>query len=189
MEIGIFGRRGSGKSTVAILLARNIQKMAKREYGIDIIIYTNMDASGNGVQVIKDLGEIPFDRTPKVLIIDEAMFSMDSRASSSKTNQLWTQAAALFRKVNFLAVLYCTHNYGMIDTRLRNEMHYLIMARKTVDRFEYMVLDTVSYQSKFMFLKREKEIFDYCDFNTDDFPFPIRVDLLLQKVPQIALYK
>jgi hypothetical protein len=146
-------------------------------------IYTNM-AIENTQQAITvtDLGQIPFDRSPKILIVDEAMFTMDSRSHSSKQNKIWTRAQAFFRKANFLLVLFITHSPDLIDNRLRQQLDYVIMCRKNKLRFEYLLFDLLTHNTKPFFLPKTKRVFDYANFDTYDFPFPISVDSLSENV-------
>lgn len=75
MKLGVFGPQGSGKTTIAMLFARHFQSMDE-----NIKIYTNINAEGKNLVTIEDLAEIPFQNNqPKIFILDEAMFSIDSR--------------------------------------------------------------------------------------------------------------
>lgn len=179
MLIGVVGPQGSGKTLISMFLARCIATLS-----LEITIYTNANATGSNVVVISDLGEIPFDRNPKILILDEAMFSVDSRRAGSESNVIWTRAVAFFRKANFLAVFFATHTPTMIDNRIREQMQYFIMCRKNKLEFQYMMLDMFSQQIKtFKMPKDNQKLYDFVSFDTYDFPNPIETELLMKISP------
>ena len=122
-KVFIAGQQGSGKTTLAIYLARKIASISK-----EITIYTNMNVQNDSqVKTVSDLGQIPFDRSPKILLVDEAMFTLDSRSHSSKQNKVWTRAQAFFRKANFLMVCYMTHSVDLIDNRMRQQLVFVVV--------------------------------------------------------------
>jgi len=174
----IIGPQGSGKSLLGIYWSRKIQA---RYPGVTI--YTNMNvANEEYVKTVTDLSQIPFDREPKILIIDEAMFTLDSRAHSSKQNKIWTRAQAFFRKSNFLLVLYLTHTLDLIDNRMRAQLDYVIMCRKNRRLFEYLAFDMLTQNTKPFYLPKRNDIYDFANFDTYDFPIPISVDGLEDNV-------
>lgn len=175
MLIGVFGPQGSGKSLISMVLSR----MVTRNH--DIKIYTNINAAGNNIEIISDLGEIPFDRSPKILILDEAMFSVDSRRAGSESNVVWSKMVAFFRKLNFLMVFYNTHTPQMVDNRIRDQLAYIIMCRKSKVQFEYLLLDMISQQTKPFYIPRSQQLYDFANFDTYDFPNPVDIDLLVEK--------
>lgn len=180
MLIGVFGPQGSGKTLVSMLFSRMLLKLEQ-----SIKIYTNVNAEGENVIVISDIGEIPFDREPKILILDEAMFSIDSRRAGSESNVVWMRMTALFRKLNFLMVFYNTHTPNMIDNRVRDQLAYIVMCRKSKKQFEYLMLDMVSQLTKPFYMLRSQELYNFTNFDTYDFPNPIDIDILIEKYAEI----
>lgn len=181
MLIGVFGQQGSGKTLISVILSRMIVDKANQ----DVKVYTNINADGRGIVKIDDLGEIPMNREPKILILDEAMFSIDSRRAGSEANVVWTKLVAFFRKTNFLMVFFNTHMPSMIDNRIREQLAYIIMCRKSKERFEYLMLDMTSQQIKPFYMEKRQEIYQYANFDTYDFPDPIDVDLLIENNPKL----
>lgn len=174
VKIGVFGPQGSGKTTIAMLLCRYFQQFDER-----IKIYTNVNAVGNNIVTIKDLADIPFrDGLPKIFYLDEAMFTLDSRNSSSKQNKVWTKAFALFRKSDFILEIYSTHTVSMLDVRVRDQLNYIIMSRKNSTHFDYILYDTLSKMYSAFTIPKVKDVFDFANFDTKDFPDPISVDEL-----------
>lgn len=174
----IIGPQGSGKSLLGIFWSRKIQQRFP-----GVTIYTNMTIDNQtNIKTVYDLSHIPFDRSPKILIIDEAMFTLDSRAHSSKQNKIWTRAQAFFRKANFLMVLYLTHTLDLIDNRMRAQLDYIVMCRKNKQLFEYLAFDMLTQRSKPFYLPKRDEIYDFASFDTHDFPPPITVDGLEENI-------
>lgn len=176
MKIGVFGQQGGGKTFLSMLLARMFQKQYPQ-----IQIYTNINTDGENINVISDFDEIPLDPTqPKILIIDEAMFTIDSRSSSSKQNVTLTKFFAFLRKLNFVMTIFATHRYGMLDVRIRDQLDYVIMSRRNTNNFDYLCLDVTTGQQTFFQVPKTKQLFQFTNFNTLDFPNIISTEKLQQ---------
>lgn len=133
VKLGVFGPQGSGKTTISMLLCRYFQ-----QFNQEIKIYTNVNATGKNLVTINDLAAIPFqDGKPKIFYLDEAMFTLDSRNSSSRQNKIWTKAFALFRKSDFILEIYSTHTINMLDVRVRDQLNYVILSRKNSTHLKY----------------------------------------------------
>lgn len=177
-KVLVIGQQGSGKSLLGVYLSRTIQDRYS-----ETTIYTNMNLDqATNVKTITDLSQIPFDRTPKILIVDEAMFTLDSRSHGSRQNKIWTRAQAFFRKANFLLVLYLTHEVGLIDNRMRGQLDYIFMCRKNKRVFDYLAIDMQTQKTKPFYLPKHEQIFNKANFDTHDFPPPITVDGLADDV-------
>jgi hypothetical protein len=174
MKLGIFGPQGSGKSFIAMVLARSLQLQYPFLY-----IYTNMNVRGDRIKTISDLAEMPLDRSfPKVLIVDEAYFTLDSRNSSSKQNRIWSKVFAFFRKANVILTVFITHRPRMIDVNIREQLDYVIMCRKNPTHFDYLLMDLVSHELVPFQVPKVSEVFQFADYDTYDFPLPISVESL-----------
>jgi hypothetical protein len=175
MKLGIFGPQGSGKSFFAMVLARQLAELDP-----DLFIYTNMNVIGHNLVVIDDLGSLPLnDRKNKILIVDEAYFSLDSRNSNSKQNSIWTKAFALFRKSDVVLTIFITHRPRMLDVIIREQLDMVLMCRKNPSTFDYLLMDCLTEDTTSMQLPKIKQLFDYADYDTKDFPYPISVDSLI----------
>jgi hypothetical protein len=170
MIVGVFGPQGSGKSFICVLFSR----LLIRTYP-ELSLYTNMNVTGQNINVISDLNQLPYDRSPKILIVDEAMFSIDSRQSSSHVNVLWTRALAYFRKVNVCAAFFATHRPSMLEVRIREQMSYSIMCRKNPTHFDYLMIDMTAQTSKPFQVPKHDYVFEFANYDTYDFPYPIDV--------------
>lgn len=183
MRLGIFGPQGSGKSFFAMILARRLQQIDP-----ELDIYSNMNATG-GIIRIDDLAEIPFqDGKNKILIVDEAMFTLNSRNTNSKQNAVWSKAVALFRKSDFVAVIFITHRPRMIDVNIREQLDYILMCRKNQHNFDYLLYETISDLTIPIQIPKMPEIFQFANYDTKDFPLPIQITEL-EKMPLFQILK
>jgi ABC-type dipeptide/oligopeptide/nickel transport system ATPase component len=175
LKLGIFGPQGSGKSYFAMVLARLLASMDSA-----VMIYTNMNVTGHNIVVIDDLGMVPLDdHINKILIVDEAYYSLDSRNSNSKQNSIWTKCFALFRKGDVVLSIFITHRPRMLDVNIREQLDMILMCRKNKVHFDYLLMDMITEQLKSIHLPKTKQMFDYADFDTKDMPYPITVDSLV----------
>jgi ABC-type dipeptide/oligopeptide/nickel transport system ATPase component len=175
LKLGIFGPQGSGKSYFAMVLARLLASMDS-----NVMIYTNMNVEGHNIVVIDDLGMVPLDdHVNKILIVDEAYYSLDSRNSNSKQNSIWTKCFALFRKGDVVLSIFITHRPRMLDVNIREQLDMMLMCRKNKIHFDYLLMDMITEQLKSIHLPKTKQMFDYADFDTKDMPYPITVDSLV----------
>lgn len=184
MKLGIFGPQGSGKSFFAMVFARHLQSVDP-----DLDIYTNMNAQGKNIHVINDMAQIPLkDGKSKVLIVDEAYFSLNSRNSSSKHNQIWSSVFAYFRKADMVLSIFITHRPRMIDVNIREQLDYILMCRKNPTHFDYLLMDTVSEMTTPIMLPKHEKLFEFADYDTKDFPLPISVESLKDN-PMFQIHK
>lgn len=167
MIAGIFGYQGSGKTTIGVVMARAIARE------LQATIYSNIEAPG--VVTVTKLSEIPMDRLPKILLIDEAMFTIDSRLFSSGASVKFTRFLAYLRK-NGCLLLYMTHHPSMIDLRLRQQTNFAILARSTPDRFVYRVVNMQTLVEGGLEALKVPGLFAMANYSTEEFPAPITID-------------
>lgn len=183
-KLGIFGPQGSGKSLFAMILVRSLQKQYP-----DLKVYTNINAVGKNLVVIDDLGDIPFqDGKPKVFVIDEAYFTLDSRGSSSKQNRIWSRAFALFRKSDIVLTVFITHRPRMLDVNIREQLDFVLMCRKEKEMFSYLLVDSLSMETSPIQMPKHPIVYDFADYDTKDFPLAIWTEKL-QENPIFQLIK
>ena len=174
MKLGIFGQQGSGKSFFAMYFTRVLQLQDP-----SLVIYTNMNVTGQNVFTISDLADLPLDDGKnKVFILDEAYFSLDSRSASSKQNRIWTKVFALFRKSDVVLSVFITHRPKMIDVNIREQLDYVLMCRKNPTQFDYLLYEADSGMTQSIMLPKDQTLYSFADYDTKDFPLPISVESL-----------
>jgi hypothetical protein len=139
-----------------------------------------MNVTGHNITVIDDLGMIPLtDGKNKILIVDEAYYTLDSRNSNSKQNSVWTKAFGLFRKSDIVLTVFITHRPKMLDVHIREQLDMILMCRKNPSHFDYLLMDTVSENITSIQLPKIQSLFDFANYDTKDMPYPITVDSLV----------
>ena len=104
----IFGKRGSGKSSLGFRILENIHYKTKRKcyvLGIDKILIPKWIKSVGSVEEAPDSG---------IILIDEGAVSFGSRDSMSSKNKELSKIMAVARHKN-LTLIFVTQNTGLID--------------------------------------------------------------------------
>lgn len=171
--IGIFGAMGSGKTALAIVLCRN-----QVAYTPNIKIYTNIPNTPGTIHITK-ASQLPIDTKPKILLLDEIMFTMDSRAFSSQNNKLLSRLLAYLRKIN-TTLVYATHDPGMVDIRLRQHTQYAIFMKDQGEYFTFMAVDCMTEEKNIYHIYKSEEYFKYANYDTLAFADEFIVDLTLK---------
>lgn len=156
--IGSFGFQRSGKTLISYLLADYYAKNGLK-------VYTNMIVPH--FQTITALTDIPFNTEPKVLLLDECYYFMDSR--NWKNN---TDASIFFNtigKQNILLLLTAI-DPAMIELRLRNQMNYCILVKSDSDNIFYKIFDVQHNKSTVFSLKKTEKLFSELKYDTLQVP-------------------
>jgi hypothetical protein len=104
----IFGKRGSGKSSLGFRILENIHDKTKRKcyvLGIDKILIPKWIKSVDSVEKVPDGG---------IILIDEGAVSFGSRDSMSSKNKELSKIMAVARHKS-LTLIFVTQNTGLID--------------------------------------------------------------------------
>jgi hypothetical protein len=156
--VGFFGYQRSGKTLLAYLMAESY-----RNRGIEV--YSNMIVPE--WNKISSLDEIPEDKKPKVLVLDEIYYFLDSRTWNSNTGA--TIFINTIGKRNIL-LLMTAIKPDMIEMRLREQMNYMVMAMGTESHIKYKMLDIIKNKSAMYTLEKTKELFQGIKYKTLDVP-------------------
>ncbi len=178
MIYGVVGLQGAGKTSFLVYIGRQFQRL-----GADV--YTNM--SVEDFVHIRDFSEIPFDRKFKILLIDEAMFSFDSRSFGSKDNKIFSRFLAYLRKQN-TGLIWATHFLGLVDVRLRMQTEIYYMVKKRDERYiDVLAMNAFTSSIHSMSIEKSPRYFSYLRYDTADMPSIVTVQGLLQKNEFIAV--
>ena len=156
--IGCYGYQRSGKTLLAYLLADSYRKRGCE-------VYSNMEVSK--WHKIKALTDLPFDNKPKVLLLDEVYYFMDSRNWQNNT-----ESSIFFNtigKQNIL-LLMTAISPDMVEMRLRNQHNYMYLVKSDDKYIYYRVLDIVRKKYKDFYLEKNKELFENVQYDTLQVP-------------------
>jgi len=156
--MGFFGFQRSGKTLLSCLIANEFNTQG-------IPVYTNMNVEG--FTHINSLEEVPFNFEPKILLLDEAYFFMDSRMwdKNSKSSIFFNTIG----KQNILLMLTAI-SPDMIEKRLREQMNYIFIAKSNKNIISYKVIDVIRRKSKVFYLQKTEELFKKVKYDTLQVP-------------------
>jgi len=156
--VGAYGYQRSGKTLIAYMLADEY-------YHKGCEVYTNMEVEG--WKKINSLTDIPFNYKPKVLLLDEVYYFMDSR--NWKNN---TDASIFFNtigKQNILLLLTAI-SPDMVEMRLREQHNYMFLVKSDKYFIYYKLLDVVRKKEREFILPKSEELFKKLRYNTNQIP-------------------
>lgn len=156
--VGYFGFQRSGKTMKAYLDAERYRKQGME-------VYSNMNVpEWNKIQSLSDL---PFNHEPKVLLLDEAYYFLDSR--NWKNN---TDATIFFNtigKQNVLMLLTAV-DPGTIELRLRNQVNFVHLVKSDQRFIYYKMMDVVRGHERVFTLEKTQQLFDSLTYDTNQVP-------------------
>lgn len=156
--VGAYGYQRSGKTLIAY-------EIADSYYQKGCEVYSNMTV--RGWNKIDSLTEIPFNNQPKVLLLDEVYYFMDSR--NWKNN---TDASIFFNtigKQNILLLLTAI-SPDMVEMRLRDQHNYMFLVKSDKHFIYYKLLDVVRKREREFILPKTEELFNGIRYDTNQIP-------------------
>ena len=157
--LGCYGYQRSGKTFIAVLIATVLSE----KYNIPV--YTNINSTK--FTHITSLNEIPLDKLPKIVLIDEAYMSMDSRDWGKNTTI--TKFFNTIGKQNMLFIITAPFP-DMIELRVRKQQNYVIFSKYDVNFLHYKIIDMQRQKEKVFAIPKKPEIFSKVAYDTLDFP-------------------
>lgn len=106
----IFGKRGSGKSSLGFKMLENIRAKTQRKCFV-------LGVSSNIPSWIKSVDSVENVPEDGVILIDEGAISFAARDSMSAKNKMLTKIMAVARHKN-LSLIFITQNTGFIDKNI-----------------------------------------------------------------------
>ncbi len=155
---GFYGFQRSGKTLLATMIAESY-----RRKGVNV--YTNMDVER--FIKIKSLIDLPDNKEPKVLLLDEAYYFLDSRSWEKNT-----KASIFFNtlgKQNVL-FLFTAISPDMIDMRIRKQQNYVFIAKGSEKAISYKVLDIQRQRMRIFVMPKTEDVFKYVQYQTLEVP-------------------
>lgn len=170
--IGAYGYQRSGKTMLMYLKAEQYRKMGCE-------VYSNMIVPGwNKIERLVDL---PFDFKPKVLLLDEAYFFLDSREFADNT-----KATIFFNtigKTNTLLMVTAV-DPSTIEKRLRNQHNFMFIAKKDNRYINYLALDVVRQTRRIIQIPLTENLYNELKYDHQQIPDIVdcRLDGFVEKV-------
>lgn len=156
--IGAYGYQRSGKTLIAYLIAEKYRALGCK-------VYSNMIVKE--WTTIKSLNEIPLDYKPKVLLLDELYYFMDSRQfqNNAKSSIFFTTIG----KQNILFI-YTAINPDMIEKRIREQTNYMYIVKPNKDFIYYKIIDVQRSKEKVHILEKSAKLFESVKYDTQQIP-------------------
>lgn len=156
---GFYGYQRSGKTMLAYLLSDFMNK----KYNIPI--YSNIHVKNwNPISSLKD---VPLNYEPKVLLLDEVYYFMDSR-----TWQQNTSASIFFNtigKQNILLIITAI-DPSEVEIRLRRQHNFMVMCKGDRDNIYYRILDVQRNLKKDFSIQKTPDLFKSLKYDTLQVP-------------------
>ena len=160
------GLQRSGKTFLAALLATEYHKK------YDIPVYTNMEMTS--FNIIERLSDIPIDKKPKILLLDELHFYLNSRNFKNQADFIYFLNTICKRNILFLGT--CIHP-DMIDKNLRIQINYFVLCKADSQMLHYKFYDVQNLTEKLFSLKKDKFLFEKVDYDTLEIPNTFKFDI------------
>lgn len=155
------GYQRSGKTLLAVLHAYEL-------YQQGIPVYTNMYVKG--WYHIRSLLDVPLDFKPKVLLLDEAYYFLDSRQWQSKKDDMSSLFFYTIGKQEILLQLTAV-SPDTIEKRLRQQLNYMFISRNVHEKYiEYLSIDVQRGSERYFALEKNPELFQMLNYNTKQIP-------------------
>lgn len=160
------GMQRSGKTFLATLLSTEY----KKKYNIPV--YTNMDIPE--FNYISALSEMPINKEPKILLLDELHFYLNSRNFKSQADFIYFLNTICKRNILLLGT---TIHPDMIDKNLRIQINYFILCKADAQQLHYKIFDVQGQSIKNLNFIKSPELFKHTNFDTTEIPMTFTFDI------------
>lgn len=159
-SIALFsGMQRSGKTFLSALIATYYNKK------FDIPVYTNMNIVD--FTHVENLTDVPINRDPKILLLDELHFYLNSR--NFKTQGDFIYFLNTVCKRNILLLGTCIHP-DMIDKNLRIQLNYFILCKSDNCKMYYKLFDVQNQTTKELHLLKSPDLFKNVNYDSLEIP-------------------
>lgn len=160
------GLQRSGKTFLAALIATEYNN----KYNIPV--YTNMEMPD--FNVIERLSEVPIDKKPKILLLDELHFYLNSRNFKNQADFIYFLNTICKRNILLLGT--CIHP-DMIDKNLRIQINYFVLCKADSQMLHYKFYDVQNLTEKLFSLKKDRSLFEKVSYDTLEIPNMFKFDI------------
>lgn len=176
--VSAYGFQRSGKTLISYLLAESL----RTSLGLDV--FSNMIVPG--WYNINSLSQIPFNHEPKVLLLDEVYYFLDSRAWQD--NKAMTIFLNTIGKQN-ICFIYTSVSPGMVEKRLRDQSNYSFLVKSTKSIITYELIDVQRHLKRIITIEKTPELFSQLKYDTLQVPDYVDCSLTDFKERVEAFYK
>ncbi|NTV91479.1 MAG: hypothetical protein HGA22_14155 [Clostridiales bacterium] len=158
--VGYQGYQRSGKTLKAYMDAERYRNQGCK-------VYSNMTVNLPGWIKISSLSDVPFDYSPKVLLLDEVYSFLDSRNWSN-----FEDATIFFNTIGKqnIALLFTLVSLDELEKRVRGKMNFFYMVKSDEQVIHYKVIDVVRRKSQEFSLNKSPELFAKLHYDTNQVP-------------------
>ncbi|WP_312810450.1 AAA family ATPase [Sedimentibacter sp.] len=160
------GMQRSGKTFLATVIATYYNKK------FNIPVYTNMDVED--FIKISFLSQLPVNKAPKILLLDELHFYLNSRNFKSQADFIYFLNTICKRNIFLLGT--CIHP-DMIDKNLRIQLNYFVLCKSDNNNLHYKIFDVQGQTQKLLSFKKDADLFSYTNYDTSEIPLTFRFDI------------
>lgn len=153
------GLQRSGKTFLPTLIATYYTKK------FNVPVYTNME--DEDFIKISYLTDLPMDKKPKILLLDELHFYLNSRNFKQQADYIYFLNTICKRNIMLLGT---TITPDMVDKNLRIQLNYFVLCKKDNFNLYYKIFDMQSQSYKLLTFKRDPNLFDYVKYDTEEIP-------------------
>ena len=153
------GLQRSGKTLLATIIAGYYSRKFR------IPVYTNMNIPE--FHIITELTQMPINRDPKILLLDEVHFFLNSRNFKQQADYIYFLNTICKRNILFLGT---TITPDMVDKNLRIQLNYFVLCKKDNRQLYYKIFDVQNNFSKELHFLREQQLYDYQKYDSNEIP-------------------
>lgn len=153
------GLQRSGKTFLVTLIAGYYNK----KFGIPV--YTNMNIPQ--FNIITELTQMPINREPKILLLDEVHFFLNSRNFKQQADYIYFLNTICKRNILFLGT---TITPDMVDKNLRIQLSYYVLCKKDNRKLYYKIFDIQNNYVKELHFLRDEQLYNYQKYDSDEIP-------------------
>jgi hypothetical protein len=156
---GFYGFQRSGKTLMAYLIAENMHN------NLSVPVYSNMEVPG--WITIEALTDIPLNYKPKVLLLDETYYFMDSRSwQDNKESSIFFNTIGKQQ----ICLMLTAIDPGEVEIRLRRQHNFMYIVKSDELNIYYRVIDVQRNKLKDFSIKKTPEFFAKLKYDTNQVP-------------------
>lgn len=163
--IASYGFQRQGKTLICYLLAEYF-----RSQGIEV--YSNMYVPG--WITIDALSDVPFSFKPRVLLLDEAYYFLDSR-SWEKNKEVSIFFTTIGKQE--ILLMFTAISPDMVEKRIRGQVNYMFIAKRYEDDIFYNFWDIQRQYDTVLTVQDVPKLYPFLTYDTKQIPKKVNVKM------------